>query len=176
MRMSWVQLLSPAPIQKPVMLTGFCFSQAATICVLYNDKVIDVRNILFLIVFVLPFSALAAVTNIDNAELEQLISEGVPVIDIRRAEEWRQTGVVKGSHLITFFDKRGNYNVPAWLEKLVPIADKDQPFVLICRTGNRTATVGNFLDKKLGYTKVYNVQRGIVDWIAKGKPVVRPGS
>ncbi|WP_456379841.1 rhodanese-like domain-containing protein [Thiolapillus sp.] len=134
------------------------------------------HRLLFLLLFLLPFSAVSAVTNIDNAELEKLISKGVPVIDIRRAEEWRQTGVVEGSHLITFFDKRGNYNVRAWLEKLAPIAGKDQPFILICRTGNRTGTVGNFLDRKLGYTKVYNVQRGIVDWIAKGKPVVKPGN
>jgi len=133
-------------------------------------------KLLFLFVFIMPFPAVAAVANIDNAELEKLISEGVPVIDIRRAEEWQQTGVVKGSHLITFFDKRGNYNVPAWLEKLAPIADKNQPFILICRTGNRTGTLSNFLDKKLGYTKVYNVRRGITDWIAKGKPVVKPGS
>ena len=133
-------------------------------------------KLLVLLVFIIPLSAVAAVTNIDNAELEKLISEGVPVIDIRRAEEWRQTGVVKGSHLITFFDKRGNYNLPVWLEKLAPIADKNQPFILICRTGNRTGTVGNFLDKKLGYAKVYNARRGITDWIAKGKPVVKPGS
>ncbi len=133
-------------------------------------------KLLFLFVFIMPFPVAAAVANINNAELEKLISEGVPVIDIRRAEEWRQTGVVKGSHLITFFDKRGNYNVPAWLEKLAPIADKNQPFILICRTGNRTGTLSNFLDKKLGYTKVYNVRRGITDWIAKGKPVVKPGS
>ncbi|HID46046.1 MAG TPA: rhodanese-like domain-containing protein [Chromatiaceae bacterium] len=134
------------------------------------------RNVLLLIMLLLAFPAFSAVTHIDNAELEKLVSAGVPVIDIRRAEEWQQTGVVEGSHLITFFDKRGNYNVPAWLEQLAPIADKDEPFILICRTGNRTGTVSNFLDRKLGYKKVYNVRKGITDWIAKGKPVVKPGS
>ena len=134
------------------------------------------RNLLVFVflLFTLPVSA--AVTDIDNAELERLASEGVPIVDIRRTEEWQQTGVIKGSHLITFFDKKGHYNVPAWLDKLAPIAGKDQPFILICRTGNRTGTVSNFLDKKLGYTKVYNVKKGITDWIAKGKPVVKPGS
>ncbi|WP_456374889.1 rhodanese-like domain-containing protein [Thiolapillus sp.] len=128
----------------------------------------------FLLLMALPVSA--RVTNIDNAELEKLMAQGVPVIDIRRAEEWQQTGVVKGSHLITFFDKRGNYNVQAWLDKLAPIAGKNDPFILICRTGNRTGTVSRFLDQKLGYTKVYNVQKGITHWIAKGKPVVKPGN
>jgi rhodanese-related sulfurtransferase len=134
------------------------------------------HKFMFILVLFVSFPAAAAVANIDNAQLEKLISEGVPVIDIRRAEEWQQTGVVKGSHLITFFDKKGHYDVPAWLDKLAPIAGKDQPFILICRTGNRTGTVSNFLDKKLGYTKVYNVKKGITDWIAKGRPVVKPGS
>lgn len=134
------------------------------------------RKLLFILLLLAVFPSNAAVMNIDNAQLEKLIEEGVPVIDIRRPEEWRQTGVVKDSHLITFFDKKGNYNVPAWLEKLAPIAGKDQPFILICRTGNRTGTVGKFLDKKLGYKKVYNVQKGITDWIAKGKPVVKPAN
>jgi rhodanese-related sulfurtransferase len=133
------------------------------------------KKVVFLLMLLLSLPAGAAVTNIDNAELEKLISQGVPVIDIRRPEEWQQTGIVKGSHLITFFDKRGNYNVRAWLDKLAPIAGKNDPFILICRTGNRTGTVSRFLDQKLGYTKVYNVQKGITSWIAGGKPTVKPG-
>lgn len=116
----------------------------------------------------------AEVKNIDNQELKALLEEGVPIIDIRRPEEWKQTGVVKGSHLNTFFDKRGRYDVDAWLARLAPVAGKDDPFILICRTGNRTGTVSRFLDRKLGYKKVYNVQRGITDWIRKGNPVVKP--
>lgn len=134
------------------------------------------RKLLFLFVCVFSFPASAEVSNIGDAELAKLINEGVPVIDIRRVEEWQQTGVVKDSHLITFFDKKGNYDVQTWLEKLAPIASTDEPFILICRTGNRTGTVGNFLDKRLGYSKVYNVEKGITDWIAKGKPVVKPAS
>ncbi len=134
------------------------------------------KKALFFLMLLLSLPVGAAVTTIDNAELEKLLSQGVPIIDIRRPEEWQQTGVIKGSHLITFFDKRGNYNVRAWLEKLAPIAGKDDPFILICRTGRRTGIVSHFLDEKVGYTKVYNVQKGITDWIAKGKPVVKPGS
>ena len=131
------------------------------------------RSLFLIVTLFLALPAAAEVTNINNAELEKLMAQGIPVIDIRRAEEWQQTGVIKGSHLMTFFDKKGNYDVAAWLEKLAPIAGKDQPFILICRTGNRTGVVSNFLDKKLGYTKVYNVKKGITDWIKNGKPVVK---
>jgi len=133
------------------------------------------RKLLFILLWsvaVLP--AWAEVKNIDNEELKALMAQGVPVIDIRRPEEWRQTGVVEGSHLNTFFDARGRYDVEAWLKKLAPIAGRDDPFILICRTGNRTGIVSRFLDRKLGYHKVYNVEKGITDWIRKGNPVVKP--
>ncbi|MCP3849224.1 MAG: rhodanese-like domain-containing protein, partial [Gammaproteobacteria bacterium] len=52
------------------------------------------------------------------------------------------------------------------------IAGKNDPFILICRSGNRTGQVSNFLDKKLGYTKVNHLQRGIKVWIKSGDKVV----
>ncbi len=131
--------------------------------------------ILFFLACLSALPVHAEVRNIDNEQLAALIEQGVPVIDIRRPEEWRQTGVIEGSHLITFFDRQGRYDVRAWLEKLAPIAGRDDPFILICRTGNRTGVVSRFLDRKLGYTKVYNVKKGITDWIREGRPVVRPG-
>lgn len=116
----------------------------------------------------------AQVSNIDNDELKQLIAQGVPVIDVRRPEEWTQTGVVEGSHLLTFFDKQGRYDVNKWMAELSRIAGPDDPFVLICRTGNRTGTISRFLDQKLSYHKVNNVTKGITYWIKQGNPTVKP--
>jgi rhodanese-related sulfurtransferase len=50
---------------------------------------------------------------------------------------------------------------------------KNDPVILICRTGNRTDTLSRALIEQLGYTKVYNVKEGIVRWISDGLPVVR---
>lgn len=132
-------------------------------------------------IFLLSFSALlfffsgissAEVGQISNEELNKLMDQNVPVIDIRRDDEWKSTGVVEGSHKLTFFDARGKYDMDKWLAELDKIAKKDQPFILICRTGNRTGQVSNFLDKKLGYQKVYNVKDGIKKWIKDGNSVV----
>lgn len=117
----------------------------------------------------------AEVENIDNTELKALLAAGIPVIDIRRPEEWRQTGVVKGSHLLTFFDKKGNYDLRTWMDEFSKIAGPDDQFVLICRTGNRTGTISKFLDQKLKYRKVSHVNKGITHWIKKGNPTVSPG-
>ena len=49
----------------------------------------------------------ADVIHVDSAGLQRLRTEGVTVIDVRRAEEWSKTGVIEGSHLLTFFDAKG---------------------------------------------------------------------
>jgi rhodanese-related sulfurtransferase len=127
-----------------------------------------------LLLLVLMQSAQADVKHIDNATLMSMLEAGVPIIDVRRPEEWKQTGIVEGSHLMTFFDKQGRYDVGSWLQELDKIAKPNEPFILICRTGNRTGTISNFLDKKLSYSRVINVQKGITYWIEKGHPTVKP--
>ncbi len=120
----------------------------------------------------LAFNAQAEVINVETAELEALIKSGVAVIDIRTQPEWEQTGVIQGSKLLTFFDENGKHNAPAWLDKVKPYAKPNQPVIVICRSGNRTQAVSNFLSQQAGYAKVYNVKYGINRWIKESRPVV----
>lgn len=114
-------------------------------------------------------SAQAVVIDIDNDELAKLMASGIPVIDVRTAPEWQQTGVVPGSHLLTFFDERGNATPSAWLEKARTIAKSKEPVIVICRSGNRTKAVSQFLSDQVGYAKVYNVKNGIAAWVRDGR-------
>lgn len=116
--------------------------------------------------------AQAEVIDIDNQEFARLLQQGVPVIDIRLQSEWEQTGIIAGSHLITFFDERGRANPTAWLDKVNPIARPDQPVIVICRTGNRTKAVSQFLSQQAGYSKVYNVRAGIMGWLRASGPAI----
>ena len=116
----------------------------------------------------------AEVIEIGNNALASLIDKQVPIIDIRRQEEWSQTGIIEGSILMTFFDKDGKAEVDTWLQNLDLMANKNEPFILICRTGRRTGLVANFLSKKLKFEKVYDVTDGITEWIRKGNTVVKP--
>ena len=120
--------------------------------------------------------ARAEVIDIDNAELAKLRKEGVPVVDIRLQAEWEETGIVAGSQLLTFFDERGRHDAPAWLTKLTPVAKPGDAVIVICRTGNRTKPVSQFLSQQAGYARVYNVKSGIRGWIAGGNPVVPASS
>ena len=131
------------------------------------------RKLSLLLLF-LPLLACAPppYTNIDNQELKALQAQGIPVIDIRRAEEWAQTGVVAGSQRMTFVDEKGRVS-PEFFAQFTGSVGKNDPVILICRTGNRTDVLGRALVEQLGYTKVYNVKNGITRWISEGLPVVR---
>ena len=111
-------------------------------------------------------------TNVDNVELKTLIAQGVPVYDARRAEEWRATGVVEGSHTLTYVDAAGRPN-PQFLPRFTAEVGKNDPVILICRTGNRTDKLARELMEQHGYTRVYNVRDGIVGWIGEKNPVVK---
>ena len=126
----------------------------------------------FLLMAMLPLSLWAEIIHINNGELKALIAEDVTLIDVRRNEEWKQTGVVDGSHPLTFFDKAGNYDAKAWLSDLSSIVPKDQPVILICHAGVRSKVIANWLSNGVGYQKVYNVKKGIEDWIDQGNPTV----
>ncbi len=110
-------------------------------------------------------------SNIDNTQLKEHVAQGVPVYDVRRPEEWRQTGVVEGSRKLTYVDAKGRPN-PEFLPRFTAEVGKNDPVVLICRTGSRTDTLAREL-AALGYTRVYNVRHGITRWTGEGNPVVR---
>ena len=133
------------------------------------------KHILAALAVTLALPAAADVNHIDNDTLARLMASGATLVDIRTEPEWKETGIVAGSHLLTFFDEQGRYDAAAWLKKLSAFAKPDQPVIVICRTGNRTRAVSDFLDRQAGYKQVYNVKNGIAAWI-KDKRAVEPAT
>lgn len=127
---------------------------------------------LLLVMLALSGCAEPPYTNVGNEQLKALIDQGVAVYDIRRVDEWQKTGIIADSHKLTFVDANGKGS-DKFLERFTAEVSKDTPVVLICRTGNRTDTLGRYLVEKLGYTQVYNVRDGISRWISAGNPVSR---
>ncbi len=111
-------------------------------------------------------------TNIDNEELKQLLSKGTKIIDVRHPHEWKETGIVKGSIMLESFKPTGRLRRD-FIDEFAQTVKKDEPVILICRTGNRTSLLSEGLSEQFGYTKIYNVTKGIVDWMEKGNPVVK---
>lgn len=130
------------------------------------------RFLLLLLTFFLTMPLHAETVDIDNAELQRLLKEGVKLIDIRTQPEWEQTGIVPGSQLLTFFDLQGRADAAGWLAHLKQSVKPEEPVILICRTGNRTRAVSRFLTEQAGFAKVYNVRQGIVAWMRNGGAVL----
>ena len=106
------------------------------------------------------------------ADLQAAQKNGVVVIDIRRAEEWAETGIIEGAHTITAFTQSGQLH-PEFQAKFTAIVPTpDTPVMLYCRTGNRTGIIGNALVSQLGYSDVTHLSEGIVGWTAGGASVV----
>ena len=49
--------------------------------------------------------------------VEKMIDDNIVMIDVRRADEWQRTGVIKNAHLMTFFDEYGNHDVDNWMKE-----------------------------------------------------------
>jgi rhodanese-related sulfurtransferase len=130
-----------------------------------------IRNIIFITFGLTLFSQLtfADIQKVNTGNLKNLILDGVPIIDIRTPKEWIETGIIEGSHLITFFNKKGEVNLGQWLFEFDKIADKQKPFILICRSGRRTGVVSKYLDKNFDFFKIYDATDGINGWKKSNK-------
>ena len=107
-----------------------------------------------------------------SRDIPERLRQGAILVDIRRPEEWRQTGIVAGSRLLTFYDAEGKSDPDRWLDDLKRIAPADRALLLICRSGRRTSAVCEFLSAATNRKQIYNVTDGILGWLAAGFPVV----
>ena len=135
------------------MLVRICLS---FICFLLNIKI-----------------ALAEIINVNNEQIRELSKINIPIVDVRRSAEWEQTGVVPNSILLTFFDKKGNYNLDKWYEQLRLKINEGEPIILICRTGRRTKIIAEMMNKKFDNV-IYNAKDGITSWIDEKLITVKP--
>jgi rhodanese-related sulfurtransferase len=109
------------------------------------------------------------------AAMEQVNRDDAVLIDIRQPEEWRETGMAPDAIGISMRHPGGADGFITDLLEAVN-GDRDASIVLICRTGNRTAQVAEFLRER-GFGNVRHVGEGMLGsrhgpgWIHSGLPV-----
>ncbi len=87
----------------------------------------------------------------------------IQLIDIRTPREFNG-GYIKGAININFFDRDFNDQ----MAKL----NKDKELYIYCRSGNRTSKAAKRL-KDQGFTKIYDLQGGILNWNRNKLKVVK---
>lgn len=108
------------------------------------------------------------------ALLEALRAEEIVLIDIRRPDEWDETGIAEGAVPL---DMRRDDFVTALSE--VTGGATDRPVALICARGVRSDRMSARL-AAAGFTRIVDVPEGMLGssagpgWLARDLPVVRP--
>ncbi len=116
----------------------------------------------------------AEIFEVNNEKIKMLLGSDVPIIDIRTEGEWYETGVIKSSHLVTFFEKDGSYNFRKWMIKVDEIAKKNGPVIIICRSGRRSSIVSKMIIKENAEYLIYHATNGIKSWIEDSNKIVKP--
>ncbi len=69
--------------------------------------------------------------NVASVKVPPLLEDGVVIVDVRRRDEWLETGVVAGSKLLTFFGVDGSSQPEEWLRQLNRLVPDKQQLLLI---------------------------------------------
>ena len=116
----------------------------------------------------------AEALEVNNEKIKKLLEKSVPLIDIRTKVEWHETGVINGSHLLTFFDNDGKYDFKNWMIEVGEIADENGPVIIMCRSGRRSRIVSNMIIKENSEYLIYHATNGIKSWIESSNITVKP--
>ncbi|MEV0267232.1 rhodanese-like domain-containing protein [Hamadaea sp. NPDC050747] len=85
---------------------------------------------------------------------------GAYLLDVREPDEWTAGHAPGAVHLPMM-------EVPARLEEI----PRDGDVVVVCRSGGRSGQVVAYLQQQ-GYDNVVNLDGGMLDWAAGGRPMV----
>jgi molybdopterin/thiamine biosynthesis adenylyltransferase/rhodanese-related sulfurtransferase len=105
------------------------------------------------------------ITEVDPSDVRPLVGNGVPIIDVREAEEFAV------AHL------PGAKSVPrGYLESRIDnaVQDRKQRVILYCAPGQRSALAAHTLMNELGFEDVVSMTGGITLWKDRGYPVDVP--
>ncbi len=85
------------------------------------------------------------------------------ILDVRTPREFK-SGHIEKAILLDYYSKK-------YTDKLKRL-DKSKTYLIYCRSGNRS---GKTLDliRNMGFSRVYNMDQGIIGWRSKGFPVVK---
>jgi rhodanese-related sulfurtransferase len=139
---------------------------------LFNKNI--TLKILFFITLFIFMSGLTAVAGAKGLETispertHKLIQAKIDnpdfiIIDIRTQVEF-ESGHIENAKLIDYYSKNFLKN----MEKL----DKNKTYLIYCRSANRSTRTLSLI-KDMGFTSLYNMEKGINGWIKNGYKIVK---
>ena len=109
-------------------------------------------------------STSSSANNLNVTEFSAKAAEpGVVTLDVRTPGEFAE-GYIEGARLINF--QSGNF------ENEIATLDKSATYAVYCRSGNRSGQAVKVM-QAAGFTNVFNMNGGVIDWANAGLPLVR---
>jgi phage shock protein E len=109
-------------------------------------------------------SSSSSAIDLSVTEFSSKITEsGVVTLDVRTPAEFAE-GYIEGARLIDF--QSGNF------ENEIATLDKSATYAVYCRSGNRSGQAVKVM-QDAGFTKVFNMNGGVIEWANAGLPLVR---
>ena len=104
-----------------------------------------------------------SVTQLSPTEFEVFLDDKIQLVDVRTSDEFNLEHIDHAQN-IDFFDE----NFSNTIDKL----DKDAPVFIYCRSGKRSGqSIVEF--KKVGFTKIYELKGGILNWKSEGLEIIK---
>ena len=109
-------------------------------------------------------SSSSSANNLSVDEFSAKAAEpGVITLDVRTPGEFAE-GYIEGARLIDF--QSGNF------ENEIATLDKNATYAVYCRSGNRSSQAVKVM-QDAGFTNVFNMNGGVIDWANAGLPLIR---
>ena len=103
-------------------------------------------------------------TNLEASEFANKISEpGVVILDVRTAAEFAEGHIQNAINI----DVEGGQ-----FDSGIAQLDKTKTYAVYCRSGRRSGAAVEKMSSA-GFTSLFNLNVGIIDWQSQGLPVVR---
>jgi thioredoxin 1 len=122
-----------------------------------------------LLAFLITLSSLSCfsqggknVLTVDEFEHQISILDDEQIVDVRTSDEFSK-GYIEGAFNV-------DVNGPEF-QKQVSALDKTKPVFVYCLSGGRSAKAAAYM-RKQGFTKVFELEGGMLKWNANKKPVV----
>ncbi len=107
-------------------------------------------------------------------DLVVMIKKNAVALDIRTEDQWKKTGIIKGSFQETAFSKEGKFNVYL-MDKVRALAGAESQnieIVFISNDGETASILGNAFAEDLGFKNVFVLKGGIKAWIEDKKALI----
>ena len=126
-------------------------------------KLIAFISIATVVLLLAGCSSTSTATNLDAAAFSAKTAEaGVVILDVRTPEEF-MAGHIQGAINI---DVEG-----VGFDTEIAKLDKEATYAVYCRSGRRSVVAVDAMEKN-GFSKLFNLSDGVIDWQANSLPLV----